>query len=376
MKYFKQIFLTVAFTVLNITVAFPQQDGAIHEFEVNGIKITVNCPSKQILKNQDFEVKVEFQNITLEIRGITLLLRNLDSDLEMVSATSDKEDAFVDVKKTSPQVVMDMALKANEKSIFTMVLRSGILKFFKLPLEFFGEIIECEFEVVEELAEPGPDLAVSKIAVDTDLKNRIDSAFVGDTINYVITVWNEGDAEALLGILFDSMTHNQKIIDVSCILCFSSVTLANNNAFSAELPPMMPGDTLSFLVEAVLCDTGQATNFVAVGDIADATLSNNFDSASVKVLDRTADLSVLKFASTNDINEGDTITFNIQVSNQGPHQAQNVLVEDILPESLEFIDVICSNSGTSHVSSNKVTCSWEKLPVGKSETMTIRALAT
>ena len=48
----------------------------------------------------------------------------------------------------------------------------------------------------------------------------------------------------------------------------------------------------------------------------------------------------------------------------------------MLPESVDFIDVSCSNDGTSNVSSNNVSCSWHILPVGNTDTMTIRALAT
>ena len=80
-----------------------------------------------------------------------------------------------------------------------------------------------------------------------------------------------------------------------------------------------------------------------------------------------SDLSLIKLVSDATPNIGDVITFTLEVSNAGPSDATNVVVEDAVPNGFEGIAAI-SNGGTA--TGNTVTWSGLSIAAGTTETLT------
>lgn len=87
-----------------------------------------------------------------------------------------------------------------------------------------------------------------------------------------------------------------------------------------------------------------------------------------------ADLSVTKTDSPDPVSRGDTLTYSIVVSNQGPASAAAVQLTDALPASVRFVSVT-STAGSCSEADGTVTCSLGDLANGGSVTVTITVTA-
>ncbi|MGB7979201.1 MAG: isopeptide-forming domain-containing fimbrial protein [Candidatus Nanopelagicales bacterium] len=76
------------------------------------------------------------------------------------------------------------------------------------------------------------------------------------------------------------------------------------------------------------------------GPTGDPDPTNNSTEASVTVLDE-ADLDIVKtFTGTNPVPAGATTTFSLAVSNNGPSDADNIIVGDILPAGVALVTAV------------------------------------
>ena len=101
----------------------------------------------------------------------------------------------------------------------------------------------------------------------------------------------------------------------------------------------------------MLAPTGAANEFL---NVAEVTASDQFDpdsnpnnddgdqseddEANVVVVPEQADLELSKSVSDAAPNVGDTVTFTVSVTNQGPDAATNVSVTDVLPNGFIYVD--------------------------------------
>lgn len=82
---------------------------------------------------------------------------------------------------------------------------------------------------------------------------------------------------------------------------------------------------------------GKILNFVSVNSTQyDWNESNNHDDESVDAV-KIADLSVIKLINNSNPHYNDLIKWTIIVSNNGPNMATGVIVNDLLPKSVEYI---------------------------------------
>jgi len=168
----------------------------------------------------------------------------------------------------------------------------------------------------------GADLAVSK-TVNDPIPNE------GDTITYTITLTNNGPDTATnivisdllpAGVTYSSDTPSQGTYASGSGL-WTVGTLAN--AASATL------DISATVDSGTAAQTITNTASVSSVDQGDQTPANNSDSAALQV--QGADLAVTKIVNDPIPNEGDTITYTITLTNNGPDTATNIVISDLLP---------------------------------------------
>jgi uncharacterized repeat protein (TIGR01451 family) len=142
------------------------------------------------------------------------------------------------------------------------------------------------------------------------------------------------------------------------------------------------GATVNFpLVVKVNLGTALGTTITNTPNISssvtDPNGSNNTATVNTLVASPTqADLSIVKTASPEPVNQGTTLTYTIVVKNGGPALAQNVTVSDPIPAQVAYTTSVpsmgtCSYSGPT----TTVTCNLGTLAVGSAAVITISATA-
>ena len=107
------------------------------------------------------------------------------------------------------------------------------------------------------------------------------------------------------------------------------------------------------------------TALIVETDVEDPDESNNEDSADVTVI--AADLAVVKTVDVPNPLEGDTVVWTVTVLNNGPNDATGVVISDILPNGLIYVD---DNGAGSY---NEVSGDWVigLLPLAGARTLRI-----
>jgi len=112
----------------------------------------------------------------------------------------------------------------------------------------------------------------------------------------------------------------------------------------------------------------------AVSDTPDPDPTNNQAEGSISVT-AVADLGLTKSDSPDPVVAGTTLTYTLEVTNNGPSTAVNVLIEDILPAGVSINSVSVTGGGSCNAgvpgdSTQPTTCTFDSLSA-PSETMTI-----
>ena len=157
----------------------------------------------------------------------------------------------------------------------------------------------------------------------------------GDTVTYQITVTNNGGAQATNVSLIDQLPAG---------LTYVGDTSAGGTYDPATglwtIGTLNVGDTATITISATV-DAGQAGTTInnvttaATGDQMDPSMVGD-DLEEAVVVDNTTNLVTVKTLASGDATpiEGDTVTFDITVTNSGPLTATNVSLTDFLPVGL------------------------------------------
>ncbi|WP_429223818.1 hypothetical protein [Methanobacterium oryzae] len=187
---------------------------------------------------------------------------------------------------------------------------------------------------------PKADLAIVKTVCHCDRT-------VGQTINYVLTVTNNGPNNATGVIVKD-------IIPTGLNYLYS--TPGDNVTYNPttrlltwSIGPLNVGSTAVLQIFATLMTPGEIINTAEVnGTEFDPDTSNNYSTVIVNAEQKTADLGVSKTANNKMPHIGDSVTYTVTVTNGGPDDATGVTVTDNLLNGLEFVSASVSQGSYSY----------------------------
>jgi uncharacterized repeat protein (TIGR01451 family) len=199
----------------------------------------------------------------------------------------------------------------------------------------------------------------SAIRSSSDLEVNVtpstSSTVVGNTLTYTVTVTNYGPGEATNVIVSGVLPRN--VTYVSGPVNGTNVVDGNWNYTIGKLAmPKLVGAALqysgiSFTVTVVPQTSAVATNVIAVASaMDDPNTENNTVTTLTAVGITSADLSVSLSESPNPAPFGGTLTYTIQVVNNGPARAVGVILTNDLPEGGVLITQLGTNwtkSGTT-----------------------------
>lgn len=154
--------------------------------------------------------------------------------------------------------------------------------------------------------------------------------FFGDIITWTITVKNIGPDRATDVRVFDELPDELIFKDYA-----SSRGIYSDGVWTLDY--LNNGETEYLNITCYVNGLGAIINNVsAIANEYDIDMSNNYDDELVNS-SPVSDLSIEKYANVSSANYNDLIKWTITVSNEGFNGATGVIVEDALPNSLEFI---------------------------------------
>lgn len=154
----------------------------------------------------------------------------------------------------------------------------------------------------------------------------------GEIIKWSVVVSNNGPDIA-------TNVRVNDLLDDGLIFVKSSSTKGSYDAKSGiwTIDSLAPETDETLNIYCKVNKIGKILNFVSVNSTQyDWNESNNHDNESVNAV-KIADLSVIKLINNSNPNYNDLIKWTIIVSNNGPNMATGVIVNDLLPKSVEYI---------------------------------------
>ncbi|WP_125153521.1 DUF6923 family protein [Clostridium rectalis] len=159
-----------------------------------------------------------------------------------------------------------------------------------------------------------------------------DPVIPGEVLTYKIDVVNAGPSDAENVVLDDEVPPTIKAPE------FSIDGGATFNPWPTiyDIGTLLAGKTITILIRGIVESfaTGIISNVAnVISSTPDPDLNNNTSIVFTQV-NALADISVVKTASPNPVNQGETLTYTIDVINAGPADAQNVVLDDVIPPEI------------------------------------------
>jgi uncharacterized repeat protein (TIGR01451 family) len=168
------------------------------------------------------------------------------------------------------------------------------------------------------------DLAVTK-TVDNPMPN------VGDTVTFTVTLKNNGPSDATGVTLHDLLPAGLTFVSAN-----PAKGAYDSTTGTWTVGNVANGASTTLVLQATVASPAAESNVASVtaSDVFDPKPSNN--TAQAVVTPQQADLHLIKTVNDPTPNVGDTVTFTLTLTNQGPSAATNVTVNDLLPAGLTF----------------------------------------
>ena len=278
-----------------------------------GVNVTVPeiIPDKTAnISNPNFGDNVNY-TVTVTNDGIgdakDVVVRDvLGEGLKFVSATGNY--SFDEVTRTVTWIV-DLA--KGESKVFSVIA----------TVSGYGNVTNS---LVVGNKTTGVNVTVPEINPDKTVDNEIPN--FGDNVTYTVTVTNDGIGDANNVVITDVLDKGLKFLNATGNFTYDEKT--GTITWTVDLAK---GETKTFNVNVTVLGYGVLPNTVAVGN---KTAVRNIT---------VPEIITVKEVNSSDIHIGDEITYTITVSNSGKINATNVVIRDILPEGLKFINA--SNGG-------------------------------
>ncbi|MEE8586744.1 MAG: DUF11 domain-containing protein [Acidobacteriota bacterium] len=213
---------------------------------------------------------------------------------------------------------------------------------------------------------PGADISVS-------LADSPDPVSVGEQVAYTMTVANNGpDAAPNVQAQF-SLSGAGTILSATPDQC-----TAVGSTVSCSFGTLLNGQIRVATIQVRADNAGTLTGSAFSTSGAEETnAANNNASVTTTAVSATADLSILKSGPQGQQPLGAEIEYQLLVTNNGPDEATDVQVTDVLPAEVSTVAVspVVTTLGSCSVNGQVVTCNLGDMPFQTQAQVTIRVTA-
>lgn len=191
----------------------------------------------------------------------------------------------------------------------------------------------------------------------------VDPVNAGDQVVYTIQVSNDGPSDAVAVTVADTLPTGMTLVSTSG--CSNDPTGVPN----CSLGNLAVGASVSYTV-TVQVDAGvngTLTNTAVVSSSTPDPDASNNTATEPTTVGAAADLRITKVSDVPYIQGGGTVVYTLQVFNDGPSDAQAVVVNDTLPAGMNFV----ATSGCDNDPAGVPDCNLGDIPVGGNKVYTI-----
>ncbi len=212
------------------------------------------------------------------------------------------------------------------------------------------------------------DQVVAATDLSATLAAAPSTAPIGSPVTYTLTVTNNGPSDAPSAAATLPITPGMSFVSASTTL--GSVNSAPGSV-TALFGDMASGTsaTVTILLEANQLGTITETGTASSSDV-NTDPSGGQASASVTIVPAAA-LATVVTASAPQVLIGSNLIYQVTVTNNGPDDAQGVVISDTLPNSATYLTAVSNQSATPSESNGVVSLDVPSLATGASAVLTI-----
>ena len=197
--------------------------------------------------------------------------------------------------------------------------------------------------------DPGNDSATETTEVGTsaDLKitkvDDVDPILAGNDLTYTITVENLGPSDAHTVIVNDVLPGGLTLIS-------ATPTVGTWTSPNWDIGTLTSGQIESFVVVATVnsnvANGTLLSNTASLTSVTPDPVPGNNSATETTLVNASADLTLLKLGDKEVVSVGENLTYTITLTNNGPSDALDVEVNDVLPVGLTVSSITVSQGGT------------------------------
>jgi uncharacterized repeat protein (TIGR01451 family) len=194
----------------------------------------------------------------------------------------------------------------------------------------------------------------------------VDPVTAGEHLTYTLTASNDGPADADDVVVTDDIPSGTSFVSASNGGTLSSGTVTWN------IGTMAPGSSANLTV-VVAVDPGRTadlSNTAAIDSSTDDPTPGNDSDTETTEVDSSADVSIVKADSADPVAVGDQLVYTVTVENDGPSNAEDVVMTDEMPAGVS-VDTVSTSTGSCTEAAGTVTCDLGTLAPGETATITI-----